>query len=61
MSTTIDCIYKDFKKNCKIEGALIYKIGSINEFKISIQCNSQDINVDNKVQRLYFLPEKYGM
>ena len=57
MSTTIDCVYRDFKRNCKIEGALIYKFGSIKEFKISIQCDAQNIDVDSETQRLYFLCE----
>ena len=61
MSTTIDCVYRDFKKNGKIKGALIYKFGSINEFKISIQCDAENINVDSEVQRLHFLCEKYEM
>lgn len=58
MNGTIDCIYKDFRNNCKIEGAIIYKLVSMSEFKISIQCNSQNINVDTENQSLYFLCEK---
>ena len=57
MSTKINWVYRVFKRNCKIEGALIYKFGSIKEFKISIQYDVQNIDVHSKTQKLYFLVE----
>ena len=57
MSTKINWVYRDFKRNCKIEGALIYKFASIKEFKISIQYDVQNIDVHSKTQKLYFLVE----
>ena len=59
MSTAIDCVYRDFKEKYKIEGALIDKFESIKEFKISIKCDAQNIDLDSETQRLYFLCDKY--
>ena len=38
MSSSIECVYEEFKEKCNIEHALINKFAGPKEFKISIQC-----------------------
>ena len=41
MSSAIECVFREFKEQCRIKNALVNKFIGPKEFKISVQCIEQ--------------------
>ena len=41
MSSAIECVFREFKEQCRIKNALFNKFIGPKEFKISVQCIEQ--------------------
>ena len=61
MSSSIECVYEEFKEKCNIEHALINKFAGPKEFKISIQCiKKKNMDFYKEKLRLYNLCKKHS-
>ena len=57
----IECVFKEYKENCKIKGAIINNFRRPKEFKISIQCLEQNMDIYHERRRLFELCKKHGI
>ena len=59
--SAIECVFKEYKENCKIKGAMINDFCGPKEFKISIQCLGQNMDIYYKRRRLFKLCKRHGI
>ena len=55
MSLAIECIFREFKEQCRIENALINKFIGPKKFKISIQCIEKNMDIYHERRRPFNL------
>ena len=61
MSSAIECVFREFKEQCRIKNALVNKFIGPKEFKISVQCIEQDMDIYHERIRLFDLCKKHGV
>ena len=59
--SAIECVFKEYKENCKIKGAIINNFCGPKEFKIFIQCLEQNMDIYHEIRRLLELCKKHGI
>lgn len=57
----MEYVFQEFKKECKIENAIITKTAKANKLQISIYCLSKYMDIEREKMRLKGLCEKYGI
>ena len=61
MSSAIECVFREFKDECRIENALVNKFVGPKEFKISVRCIEQKMDLYHDRRRLFELCKKHGI
>ena len=61
MSSAIECVFREFKDECRIENALVNKFVEPKELKISVQCIEQKMDLYHERRRLFELCKKHGI
>ena len=61
MLSAIECVFREFKDECRIENALVNKFVGPKELKISVQCIEQKMDLYYERRRLFELFKKHGI
>ena len=61
MSSAIECVFREFKDECRIENALVNKFVGPKEFKISVQYIEQKMDLYHERRRLFEPCKKLGI